>query len=378
MYKVAILGSTGSIGSLTLEVISNLGEDFRVNALTTYSNVELLQKQIREFSPEIVCVCDESSMDKNRIRGTKVLIGKGGLSDIASGDSDIIVNALVGAIGVNPTLAALEAKKRVCLANKETLVSFGDIVMNTAKKYGVEILPVDSEHSAIHQCMHVSGDEVSEIVLTASGGPFRNSKIHKGITPEDTLAHPVWKMGRKVTVDSATLMNKGLEVIEAVRLFGVTSDKISVVIHPQSIIHSMVRFADGAILAQLSIPDMRLPIQYALTYPRRYPSLIQPLNLTEVRKLEFESPDRKKFPCLSLAYEAISEGGSMPAVLSASDEVCVDFFLKRKIKLPDIQRIIAKVMQRHKTVDNPTFKEIEDADRWAREETLRVIQDIKP
>ncbi|MCK4330234.1 1-deoxy-D-xylulose-5-phosphate reductoisomerase [candidate division WOR-3 bacterium] len=376
MYKIAILGSTGSIGTLTLEVISHLGRDFKVTALSTNSNIELLQEQINRFSPEVVCICNESDFRTTRIRGVRLLTGRDGLAEIASGESDIIVNALVGAVGIYPTITALESKKRVCLANKETLVSFGDIVMDTARKYGGEILPIDSEHSAIHQCIQTDKRKVAEIILTASGGPFRQSVINESITPEDTLAHPVWKMGKKVTVDSATLMNKGLEVIEAIKLFKIAPENISVLIHPQSIIHSMIRFADNSILAQLSLPDMRLPIQYALTYPERFPSLVEPLNLAKVKTLEFEPPDKEKFPCLSLAYRAISEGGTMPAVLSASDEVCVNSFLIKKITLPDISKIITQVMDRHNVMNIPTFKEIEEADRWARGETLKVIESL--
>ena len=374
MHKVAILGSTGSIGTLTLEVLSHLGQDYKVVALSIHKNVKLLQKQIEEYSPEVVCITGEPSARSLHIRGAKLLTGREGLVEIAKGEADIVVNALVGAEGIYPTLSALQGKKRVCIANKETLVSFGEIVMNTARKYGGEIVPIDSEHSAIHQCMWMGRDEVVEIILTASGGPFRVSGIKKYITPEETLAHPVWKMGKKVTVDSATLMNKGLEVIEAVRLFSVPPESISVLIHPQSIIHSLVRFRDGAILAQLSLPDMRLPIQYALTYPKRTPSLVKPLDLAKVHLLEFEPPDKEKFPCLSLAYKAVSIAGTMPAVLSASDEVCVRSFLKRKITLPDIPEIIQKVMNKHRAIENPVLQEIEEADKWARRETSELVR----
>lgn len=373
MHKVAVLGSTGSIGTLTLEVLSHLGQDYKVVALSIHKNVKLLQKQIKEYSPEVVCITDEPSARSLHIRGTKLLTGREGLVEIAKGEADIVVNALVGAEGIYPTLSALQGKKRVCIANKETLVSFGEIVMNTARKYGGEIVPIDSEHSAIHQCICISRDEVVEIILTASGGPFRVSGIKKYITPEETLAHPVWKMGKKVTVDSATLMNKGLEVIEAVRLFSVPPESISVLIHPQSIIHSLVRFCDGAILAQLSLPDMRLPIQYALTYPKRTPSLVKPLDLAKVHLLEFEPPDKEKFPCLSLAYKAVSIGGTMPAVLSASDEVCVSSFLRSKIALPDIPEIVQKVMNKHRVIENPVLQEIEEADKWARRETSELV-----
>ncbi len=376
MHKVAILGSTGSIGTLALEVLNSLGVDYKVTALSTYSNVELLKEQIEKFSPEVACIGDKSCLGSSRISNTKILTGTDGLIGIASGESDIIINALVGAVGIHPTLEALKAKKRVCIANKETLVSFGEVVMATAKKYGGEILPVDSEHSAIHQCIHEDGKDVEEIILTASGGPFRKTEINRDTTPEDTLSHPIWKMGKKVTVDSATLMNKGLEVIEAVRLFGVPPNKVSVIIHPQSIIHSMVMFKDGAVLAQLSIPDMRLPIQYAITFPDRYPSMVKPLNLTEIRRLEFEPPDSAKFPCLSLAYRAIYESGTMPAVLSASDEICVENFLKRRITLPDIAMVVDRVMDGHKTIKNPHLGELKEADRWARQETQRIIDGI--
>jgi 1-deoxy-D-xylulose-5-phosphate reductoisomerase len=374
MQKVAILGSTGSIGTLTLEVISHLGQGYKVVALSTHRNVKLLQEQIEKYSPEVFCITEESAAHSHHIRGARSLTGRDGLVEIAKGEADIVVNALVGAEGVYPTLSALEGKKKVCIANKETLVSFGEIVMDTAKKYGGEIIPIDSEHSAIHQCMWMGRGEVTEIILTASGGPFRVSGINEGITPEETLAHPVWKMGKKVTVDAATLMNKGLEVIEAVRLFRIPPENISVLIHPQSIVHSLVRFRDGAILAQLSLPDMRLPIQYALTYPIRVPSLVEPLDLAKVHILEFEPPDREKFPCLMLAYKALSIGGTMPAVLSASDEVCVNLFLQRNLTLLDIPRIIQEVMDRHEATENPVLQEIEEADRWARRETMELVR----
>ncbi|OYD16110.1 1-deoxy-D-xylulose-5-phosphate reductoisomerase [candidate division WOR-3 bacterium JGI_Cruoil_03_44_89] len=374
MHKVAVLGSTGSIGTLTLEVLSHLGRDYRVVALSTHRNVKILRRQIEEYSPEVVCISDGSVARSHHIEGVKLLTGADGLIEIAKGEADIVVNALVGAEGIYPTLCALRGKKRVCIANKETLVSYGEIVMNTAREHGGEIIPIDSEHSAIHQCIRTGGEEVDEIILTASGGPFRVSGINEKITPEETLAHPVWKMGKKVTVDSATLMNKGLEVIEAVRLFRISSENISVVVHPQSMVHSLVRFRDGAILAQLSLPDMRLPIQYALTYPKRFPSLLKPLDLAKVHILEFEPPDREKFPCLSLAYRAISVGGTMPAVLSATDEVCVNSFLQRKITLLDIPRIIRKVMDRHRITENPVLGEIEEADEWARKETYELLE----
>lgn len=375
MHKVAIFGSTGSIGTLTLEVISHLGKDYKVVALSTHRNIKLLQRQIEKYSPEIVCISDELSARSLHIKEARLVTGRNGLEEIAKGEADIIVNALVGAEGIYPTLSALKGKKRVCIANKETLVSFGNIVTNTAREYGGEIIPIDSEHSAIHQCMWMGRGEVEEIILTASGGPFRISGINEKITPEETLAHPVWKMGKKVTVDSATLMNKGLEVIEAVRLFQIPPENISVVIHPQSIVHSLVKFCDGAVLAQLSLPDMRLPIQYALTYPKRVPSLVKPLDLAKVHILEFKPPDREKFPCLNLAYKAIYIGGTTPAVLSASDEVCVNLFLQRKITLLDIPRIIQEVMNRHRVIENPTLQEIEEADRWARKEVIHLVKD---
>ena len=371
MYKVAILGSTGSIGVITLQVISHLKDDYRVVALSANRNVELLREQVEQFSPDIVSIGDDSaslSFDK-----VKVVKGREGLLKIAETEYDILVNAVVGAEGVYPTLSALKQGKRVCIANKETLVSYGEIVMETAKKYNAEIVPIDSELSAIHQCIIDNSKYLDEIILTASGGPFRKREMDKYITPQETLEHPVWKMGKKVTVDSATLMNKGLEVIEAVRLFGIPPERIKVVIHPQSIVHSFVKFSDGAVLAQLSSPDMRLPIQYALTYPHRYPSMTENLDLTKLRKLEFEVPDMEKFPCLSLAYRAISTGGTLPAVLSASDEVCVSSFLKRVITLPEIPEIIEKVMARHTVLNNPSLAEIEEADTWARRETEEVI-----
>ncbi len=374
MKKVAILGSTGSIGTLTLQVISHLGDDYRVVALSARRNLRLLKKQIEDFSPDIVCIGDEKSLDSFPPDMVKVVQGRKGLLDLAKWDYDILVNAVVGAEGLHPTLIALERGKRVCIANKETLVSFGEIVMDTAHRCGAEIIPIDSEHSAIHQCIKENERKyLDEIILTASGGPFRERDIDENITQEETLEHPTWKMGKKVTVDSATLMNKGLEVIEAIRLFEISPEKIKVVIHPQSIVHSLVRFCDGSVLAQLSIPDMRLPIQYALTYPERYPSLAGYLDLVSLDKLEFQPPDRKKFPCLSLAYRAIEIGATMPAVLSASDEVCVEAFLNKKIKLTQIPEIIGKVMKKHKPIESVNLEMLLEADRWARKETEVIL-----
>jgi len=340
MKTLTILGSTGSIGRQTLEVAKHLG--LKVVALTAHNNIELLEKQKDEFKPDAVAIGSEPD-------------GEAKIADIAKNSgADIIVTAIAGMAGLSPTLAAAETGKRIALANKEPLVCAGEQVMQTAKKHGTEIIPVDSEHSAIFQCLkdkaEVSSSEVSKLILTASGGPFRGKSRNEleNITPEQALAHPNWNMGKKISIDSATLMNKGLELIEAMHLFSTPPEKIEVVIHPESIIHSMVEYADGSTLAQLSIPDMRMPIQYALTYPARKPSLTAPLNLAKLGKLTFEQPDLDTFPCLRLAYEAAKLGQSACKALNEANEEAVELFLSGKIKFLDIPKMIENAIYERK------------------------------
>jgi 1-deoxy-D-xylulose-5-phosphate reductoisomerase len=378
MKNVALLGSTGSIGRSALQVLENLSSGFSVYAISGKDELELLSSQAEKHRPAIVSIADESLRDElaRKMSGrAEVTCGEESLSAIASAkEVDIVVNGLVGSIGFRPTLAALRAGKRVALANKEPLVSFGAILTAEAKRCGGEIIPVDSEHSAIHQAIgRTPKDEVSRIILTASGGPFLKAASLENITPEAALAHPTWEMGPKVTVDSATLMNKGLEVIEARWLFDIDPSRIEVVIHPQSIVHSMVEFVDGSLLAQLSTPDMRLPIQYAITYPKRMASLTKKLDLTEVGKLEFFKPDFDRFPCLGLAYDAIRKGGTMPAVLSAADEIAVLAFLEGRIGFTRIPSVLEKVLAGHRPILSPSLEDAEQADLWAREEASRVV-----
>lgn len=374
MKGISILGSTGSIGTQALDVIKHSGE-YKVMALTTNKNIELLEQQALEFSPKLVAVMnlDKSKILKDRLRGynIKVVSGIDGLKEAAAlAGTDIVITSVVGMIGLLPTLEAIKCGKKIALANKETLVTAGEIVMREALKNKVDIIPVDSEHSAIFQALSCGNkDEISKLILTASGGPFRgrNKQDLTHVRVEDALKHPNWTMGKKLTIDSATLMNKGLEVIEAKWLFNVSIEKIDVIIHPQSIIHSMVEYIDGSIIAHMGIPDMRIPIQYALTYPNRAKNRLNKLNFINVKELTFEVPDTKVFPCLELAYEAIKSGGTMPAVLNASNEVAVEMFLSNKIKFLEIPEIIHNVMTCHTTINNPTLDDILQSDKWARE-----------
>lgn len=375
--KITILGSTGSVGMNALKVIEGLKGRFQIIALAAKKNAHLLEKQIKKFHPKVVALVDEKSAQelRGRFKSIKVLSGKEGLIKIARlKEADLVVSAIVGAGGLIPTLEAIKTRKRIALANKEALVMAGEIVIQEAHKRGVEILPVDSEHSAIFQCLKKEDrKKVSRIILTASGGPFLNFSLSrlKLVTPQEALRHPTWKMGKKVTVDSATLMNKGLEVIEAHCLFGIDINRIEVVIHREAIVHSLVEFVDGTMFAHLGTPDMRLPIQYALTYPERLSSPLKRLDLTKIRKLTFQKPDTKRFPCLELAYEAARIGGTAPAVLNATNEVAVPLFLKRKIRFTEIPKIVEKVLNKHKPIKSPTLNEILKADAWAREEALR-------
>ena len=365
MKKIAILGSTGSIGTQTLDVVRNNG-DIRVVGISAGHNVDKAEEQIREFHPEIAVIYDGQAAEDLRIRvrdtDTRVLSGMDGLLELAvMPDADILVTAIVGMIGIRPTLAAIEAGKDIALANKETLVTAGHLIMPLARKKGVRILPVDSEHSAIFQCLHGEDRrQIHKLLITASGGPFRGRKTAElsNIRPEDALKHPTWSMGRKITIDSATLVNKGLEVMEARWLFDVPLERIQVVVQPQSIIHSMVEFEDGAVMAQLGSPDMRLPIQYALYYPERRYLPGERLDFTKLRSIEIDEPDMETFRGLPLAIQAAKEGGSMPTVFNAANEEAVALFLDHKIGFLDIYRIIEGAMNRHRTIENPDLGQI--------------------
>ena len=361
MKKIAILGSTGSIGTQTLEIVRNNG-DIKVTALAAGNNIDLLEKQIREFSPKLAAVWSEERAKelKERIRDldVEVLCGMDGLLEP---EAEILVTAIVGMIGIRPTIEAIKAGKDIALANKETLVTAGHIIMPLAKEQGVSILPVDSEHSAIFQSLQGGQRKaLHKILLTASGGPFRGKKKSEleNIRVEDALKHPNWAMGRKITIDSSTMVNKGLEVIEAKWLFGVTVDQIQVVVQPQSIIHSMVEYDDGAVIAQLGTPDMKLPIQYALYYPERRFLPGERLDFSTLTEITFEKPDLETFTGLKLAYEAAGRGGSLPTVLNAANERAVAMFLDRKIRYLEIPEIIASCMEDHKVINNPTVEEI--------------------
>lgn len=381
MKNIILLGSTGSIGKNTLEVVDRNRERFTIVGLSAKSNLPLLQAQIEQFSPEIVAVYDErAAAELRRAVKIKVVSGYEGLIEVATYDKgDIVISAIVGAAGLLPTLAAIKKGKTIGLANKETLVIAGNLVTEEAKKKDVKIIPVDSEHSAIFQCIEKrSPSEIRRIILTASGGPFRGRsrrELHN-VKVEEALRHPNWSMGAKITVDSATLMNKGLEVIEASWLFNLSPERIDVVIHPESIIHSMVEFSDGTIIAQLSRPNMKAPIAYALSYPERLSDIVEPLNFATLKSLTFEKPDREAFPCLDLAYSAIKEGGTMPAVLNASNEVAVEAFLKERIGFNKIPSVIERVMKRHNKLPCKSIEEVIEADAWARQEAEEVLRRI--
>ena len=372
MKKIGILGSTGSIGTQTLEIVRS-NPDLQVIALAAGSNVSLMEQQVREFHPMLAVMgSEEAAADlKNRIADTdtRVSAGMEGMLELAVlPQMEVLVTAIVGMIGIRPTIAAIKAGKTIALANKETLVTAGHIIMPLAKEKGVSILPVDSEHSAIFQSMHGENRErVSKILLTASGGPFRGKKTEElqDITVEDALKHPNWSMGRKITVDSATLVNKGLEVMEAKWLFNVEPEQIQVVVHPQSIIHSMVEYVDGGIMAQLGMPDMKLPIQYALFYPDRRPMDGKRVDFFALKSISFEEPDIKTFRGLQLAYDAIAAGGSMPTVFNAANEKAVGLFLDKKIRFLAIYDLIQGAMEQHKVISNPTVDEILEAEAQA-------------
>lgn len=370
MRKIAILGSTGSIGMQTLDVVRKNG-DLQVVGISAGRNIEKLEEQVREFSPRLVAVWEEKAAQElaERIRDTdtRVVCGMDGLLELASmQESEILVTAIVGMIGIRPTMEAIRAGKDIALANKETLVTAGHLIMPMAEEYGVQILPVDSEHSAIFQALHgEKRSQVHKLLITASGGPFRGKSREelRNVTLEDTLKHPNWVMGQKITVDSATLVNKGLEVMEAKWLFGMDLEHIQVVVQPQSIIHSMVEFKDGAVMAQLGTPDMRLPIQYALYYPQRRYLDGERLDFTKLKSISFEKPDTETFLGLPMAMEASRRGGTMPTVFNAANELAVKKFLQRKIGFLDIYDIIGQSMERHIVRENPDLDEILSAEQ---------------
>ena len=365
MKKIAILGSTGSIGTQTLDIVREQG-DIQVVAMAAGSNISLLEAQMREFKPSLVSVWDEKKASELRTNtkdlGIKIVSGMEGLLEVSViPESEILVTAIVGMLGIRPTIAAIKAGKKIALANKETLVTAGHIIIPLAKEYKVPILPVDSEHSAIFQSLQGAGDnKISRILLTASGGPFRGRKADelKNIQVEDALKHPNWSMGRKITIDSSTLVNEGLEVMEAKWLFDVALDQIQVVVHPQSVIHSAVEYQDGAVIAQLGTPDMRLPIQYALYYPERRNLSGRRLDLFEIADLTFEKPDTDTFRGLALAYQAMEKGGNIPTVYNAANEKAVSLFLDRKISYPEITELIEACMENAEFIDHPDVDEI--------------------
>ncbi len=381
MKSIAVLGSTGSIGCNTLKVVEHLKNDFRVVALGAGKNVEKLAEQIEQFQPTLVSVADEQSAEDllRRISNfkfqiPKIEIGESGLIAAATHEQvATVVSATVGAVGFVPTLRALEAGKRVALANKETFVMAGELMRKAARENKAEILPVDSEHNAIHQCLRgESKREVKRLILTASGGPFRGKSKREieNATVAEALNHPNWKMGKKNTIDSATLMNKGLEVIEASRLFDFPADEIAVVVHPQSIVHSFVEMVDGSIIAQLGVTDMKHAIQYALTYPTRKENCLPPLDFATLSQLTFEEPDLEKFPCLALAYKALKIGGTMTTALNAANEIAVEAFLDGKIQLSGIPKIVESVMNEHESKPAQSLEIILETDDWARKQAI--------
>jgi len=368
--KLAVIGSTGSIGQQSLDIIKDFPDKFRIVGLAGGKNTSLLAKQISQFQPKLAY----SSLKLNLPDKTKF----SSMEEIATHpDVDIVIIATSGKTGLAPTLAAIRSGKKIALANKEVLVMAGEIIMSEAKRHQAQILPIDSEHSAIWQCLHGEKDEVARLILTASGGPFYHhspTQLAK-VTVEEALQHPTWKMGKKVTIDSATLMNKGLEAIEAHWLFSIPFNKIEIVIHPQSIIHSMVEFADGSLKAQLSAPDMRFPIQYALSYPKRLTNPRLPnIDLVQLNSLTFEAINYSMFPCLQLALDAGKKGGTYPAVLCAADEVAVELFLKQHINFSGIAEIIASTISLHRGITNPTLDDILTADDWARDTALKLTE----
>ena len=382
MKGLCILGSTGSVGSNVLRVVDCFPERFHVVGLAAGSNVERLAQQIAGYRPRVVSVATPEARDSLArlidLSGLRVLTGAEGMVEVAtSPEARLVVAAAVGALGLVPTYRALEAGKDVALANKETLVMAGELMVAQAKARGGRLLPIDSEHCALHQCLDGRRPEdVSRLVLTASGGPFRDRprETFGTVTPEEALNHPTWSMGRKITIDSATLMNKGLEVIEARWLFGVTGERVEVLIHPQSLIHSMVEFVDGTVLAQLGVTDMRLPIQYALSHPERWQAAIPGMDFTRPMRLDFHLPDHERFPCVGLAYRALAVGRSLPAVLNAANEEAVAAFLDGRIPFPAIPATVLEVMEAHRPAALGALEDVLEADRWSRSATRSILE----
>lgn len=400
MKNLGILGSTGSIGKQTLEVVRKNPESYNVSALAVMGNIKTLKEQILEFQPKMVAVFDpnkakilKDEITKLKAAGPRmkikektpnqplfsviVLEGIEGLIAISmSREVDLLVNSVVGSVGLVPTIKAIDAGKNIALANKETLVVAGELVMKKAKEKGIQITPIDSEHSAIFQCLQGEKKEsLEKIILTASGGPFRTWKkedIAKA-TYRQALKHPNWDMGRKISIDSATMMNKGLEVIEARWLFDVAAERIETVVHPESIVHSMVEYVDSSVIAELGVPDMKVPIQYALSYPERFKADYEKLSLSKVKNLSFEEPDTERFPCLKLAYDALAAGGTMPAVMNGANEVLVEAYLEEKITFYDIPKYIEMAMKAHKPFDYTTMEEILEVDRWVRDYVRKTL-----
>ena len=381
MRTMALLGSTGSIGMSTLDLVRQFPERFRIHGMVAGVNLKRLAAQIKEFSPRVVSVKNEKDVPRLRQllsrRRVEILWGETGAAQIASAaEIDIVLAAIVGGAGLIPTFAGINAGKEIALANKEALVMAGELFVRAAKRKGVRLFPVDSEHSAIFQCLQGNRrDEVDKLILTASGGPFLRTPLERlnGVTVAQALKHPNWKMGRKITIDSATMMNKGLEVVEARWEFQMTPERIEVVIHPQSVVHSMVRYQDGAVIAQLGVPDMRIPIAYALSYPHRLKGRWAALELTRLGELNFLAVDQNRYPALKLAYGALNEGGTMPVVLNGANEVAVEAFLEGKIGFRDIHRIIEKTMQRHGVTRPKDIHEVLGVDLWAREKASSLI-----
>lgn len=382
MKQITILGATGSIGTQTLEIVTQYPEKFRVVGLTAGRNIPLFAQQIRQFQPEIVAIQDEDLIPELRLAigemqpQPEILAGAEGIATVASyGNAEIVVTGIVGCAGLLPTIAAIRAGKNIALANKETLIAGGPVILPLLSKYGVKLLPADSEHSAIFQCLQgVPAGGLKRIILTASGGAFRDWPVEQmaNVTVADALKHPNWSMGQKITIDSATLMNKGLEVIEAHYLFGLDYDHINIVIHPQSIIHSLIELQDTSVLAQLGWPDMRLPLLYSLSWPERWTTPWKSLDLVSIGSLTFREPDHHKYPCMNLAYAAGRAGGAMPAVLNAANEQAVSLFLAEKITFADIPRLIESTCTHYDSMNcaNPELEQILAADRWAREMVL--------
>ena len=383
MKRITLLGSTGSIGTQTLDIVAEYPQEFQIVGMTAGGNIDLFAQQIRQFQPEIVAIANDRKIGelKEAIADLPqppiMLAGAEGIETVAAyGDAEAVVTGIVGCAGLLPTIAAIKAGKNIALANKETLIAGGEVVVPLVKKYGVKLLPADSEHSAIFQCLQgVPENGLRRIILTASGGAFRDRPTSEmtNVTVADALKHPNWAMGKKITIDSATLMNKGLEVIEAHYLFDVDYDHIEIVIHPQSIIHSLIELTDTSVLAQLGIPDMRLPLLYALSYPDRLPTQWERLDLVKCGTLTFRAPDHQKYPCMDLAYAAGRAGGTMPAVLNAANEQVVELFLQERIRYSQIADLIKYVCDHHDCVSHPELEDILAADRWARSTVLEQV-----